>query len=808
MLGDTSFPTFFPTVFAVVADILDSFGELVYERVLEKGTPRNKVLPPGFTHSEVAEEGVETTRNWFYKVASIRELVPRFYVEIAILKCYRLLMPYEQLPSIVERLARSIRGFGDPLAATYARSYLVHKAIDLTPIQAPGLVFSPVMDTFITFERQLSLEANRTGVLKGMSHVKAQITPFEYFGTFQPALEWMLQSLAVYHPTQEMLITLVKAYRQRCKAALLLNAIIDAFEPTIIAANALPMCELIREADATGLSRHHLYVSLGRVLCSHPPPRDELLQVLNDVWAELGNTKSAHDYVAVACQYLALLLAQFGVAEVHKLLRDLLKRVTADKAYLTLLPQLQTVVGTVLRAGGAKAATAHSATPAAHSASSPPASGVEILGALFVLEPFQKLLSLFDRTTAVENHKSIMIAFAALPVGETFTDPTLVHNLTHVARQLHDSLDFLSFDDERRQLASLISSFIRRVSYGPDFDAHLTFYVECRGIFPSLDAVQDTLILGVASLAMRVRSAVKGRHSKKTAAFVKACAAYMYISTPTIDAPLLRIRLHLLGAQVALANGLLAQTEACFKAAVTVVPEALSCAVGLDGAEKEPEGNAAIREALSREESLVSLLASACSFLVSVPGHPKHGAFFLALGYLNVIQSARWRLPSSRLSLYARMLSLFSAYAQRALPYSIPHVDSNDILYAAEPEYGHKLIEVCGLVLQQIDTEIASLAEAASGDDRALATPARKALISACSSLFEVVLASADLKPPMVSLAHKLFGLACKMAETNAEAMQLRGVATHVARKSGSRGYAELNVRIQAALTDAAASKK
>ena len=126
MLGDTAFPTFFPTVFAVVAEILDAFGELVYERVLQKGTPRGKVLPPGYTPEEVAEEGAETTKNWFYKVASIRELVPRFYVEIAILKCYRLLMPAEELPSIVERLSRAIRGFGDPLAATYARSYLVH----------------------------------------------------------------------------------------------------------------------------------------------------------------------------------------------------------------------------------------------------------------------------------------------------------------------------------------------------------------------------------------------------------------------------------------------------------------------------------------------------------------------------------------------------------------------------------------------------------------------------------------------------------------------------------------------------------
>ena len=148
---------------------------------------------------QVPESAKETCRNWFFKIASIRELLPRFYVETAILQCYSFLTSDEYSRAFM-RLATMVRGIGDPLVAAYARCYLCRVGVLVAPSIRDHLM--PCFDDLLlTFTSQIDSESTQ------LSLTVQRIAVPQYIVLYAPALDWVLSCLA--HGATEALLDTV-----------------------------------------------------------------------------------------------------------------------------------------------------------------------------------------------------------------------------------------------------------------------------------------------------------------------------------------------------------------------------------------------------------------------------------------------------------------------------------------------------------------------------------------------------------------------------------------------------------------------
>uniref|UniRef100_A0A8C5QFY2 VPS35 endosomal protein-sorting factor-like n=1 Tax=Leptobrachium leishanense TaxID=445787 RepID=A0A8C5QFY2_9ANUR len=511
LLSDTSVIQFYPSKFVLITDILDTFGKLVYERIYSMCTDNRTSLPATFSPESVNDTAKETCLNWFFKIASIRELIPRLYVEAAILKCSKFLSKTgisESLP----RLTSMIKGVGDPLVAVYARAYLCRVGMEVAPSIKESLNQN-FFDFLLTF-KQIHSDTVQNQLAVQMVEIPIYLT------LYSPAIDWMLQCIA-YRAPEALLTEMMERCKKLGNNALLLNSVMCAFREEFIAARSMDFISMIKECDESGFPKHLLFRSLGLNVALADPPDNDRLQILNEAWKVITKLRNPQDYINCAEVWVEYTCRHFTKREVNTILSDVIKHMTPDRAFENAYPQLQCVITKVI-------------------------SHFHDFSVLFSVEKFLPFLDMFQKESVrVEVCKRIMEAF----------------------------INALTLEDEKRILSQLINGFIRMVSFGRDFEQQLSFYVESRSMFCNLESVLVQLIHSVNHLAMETKSVMKGNHSRKTASFVRACVAFCFITIPSLTSIFTRLNLYLHSGQVALANQCLSQADAFFKAAVSLVPD-------------------------------------------------------------------------------------------------------------------------------------------------------------------------------------------------------------------------------------------
>jgi hypothetical protein len=642
LLADTSVPKFYPCMFVMVTDVLERFGDMVFNRLKVKAEEalteglvggRRGRLPTNFKPADVPMTAKETCRNWFYKTACIRELLPRIYIEITLLKCYKFLTDSD-FPSILSRCASIIRGIGDPLVAFYTRAYLLNSGQALAPdVQQHAI--SMVHDVMLTY-RMFSEPYHKTELSR------LQVSPKEYSLSLAPAVEWMLKFVGK-NASKETFQAVLYQYREHCNDAMTLRCILDAFDANYYSHASLGMAALILSAEPSSANTVDVFASMGRQLLTSPPPENQRLPLLNDIWKVVVKCDDIVSYVRCTFAWLDTVQMHYSERETMILLADLSSRLQQYEEDLpeTVLRQVEGIVTSLVTQ---KESLSH---------------------AVLTSDYLLKILDLFKGAKKVAICKEILEAFRKQ--GNT-SDAVLINTLFDIGRVLHDSFDYLAPPAETRALAKLIiEGFINKIDFGRDLEQQLNIYVECRAIFCNLDRVMHQLVLHVSHLAVRALRYVKGKHNKKTSAFVKACLAYCHISIPSIADVSSKLYLLLNCAQVALLNNCLPQTDTFLKAAISLIPE-LPPTEEIDG------------KKISTEDKLVSFVNNLLAFLVVVPGHPEHGPFYIVHGLLNALPRYPWlstatandpnnpkllaTAAAAKARLYIEILSLLFTYAQ------------------------------------------------------------------------------------------------------------------------------------------------
>uniref|UniRef100_A0A672JYA9 VPS35 endosomal protein-sorting factor-like n=1 Tax=Sinocyclocheilus grahami TaxID=75366 RepID=A0A672JYA9_SINGR len=183
LLSDTSVIQFYPSKFVLISS-------LVYDRIWSICADPHP-LPESFSADDVNDTAKETCLNWFFKIASIRELVPRLYVEAALLKCNRFLTK-SGIQETLQRLTAMIRGIGDPLVAVYARAYLCRVGMEVAPHLKDSLNKN-FFDLLASF-RQIHGESVQNQLVQQRVEIPIYLT------LYSPAIHWILQCVAYRAP--------------------------------------------------------------------------------------------------------------------------------------------------------------------------------------------------------------------------------------------------------------------------------------------------------------------------------------------------------------------------------------------------------------------------------------------------------------------------------------------------------------------------------------------------------------------------------------------------------------------------------
>jgi len=133
-----------------------------------------------------------------------------------------------------------------------------------------------------------------------------------YLHLFQPALAWQMHQLG-WGANRDVFLFVLQRYRDQCGNSMVLQLIIEAFDPYFYAPHLPDLMGLIADAKPSLVNTADLYRSLATQLARHPPPSEVRIAFLNEAWAAITRVGDPVAYARNAASLVDLLQAAYTV---------------------------------------------------------------------------------------------------------------------------------------------------------------------------------------------------------------------------------------------------------------------------------------------------------------------------------------------------------------------------------------------------------------------------------------------------------------------------------------------------------------
>ncbi|KAK7593072.1 hypothetical protein V9T40_007824 [Parthenolecanium corni] len=652
---DTENPILYPLKYVCLSDILSKFGEQVYERLKIKEeifissltSPKDPRKPASTKPPGTAQE---TCLNWFYKIASVRELVPRLYAEAALLRSYSFLEDGRMITEL-KKLTKLTRAVGDLIVNLYLRCYLCQMGMEC---EINLVLYNYFRENFDEFMITLNSFLSR-------DDFDDKINLNRYLETLLPGLEWLLKGITDRDPhVQDMLLRL---FRNMPNNSIMLLTALKGFTEDFIVLNIDNLLEWLLSPELAEVPKYKHLMSLGKMCENIQTKSADCIpdKVLKTVWDETERLTDTSEYLNVVELWLPLSQNCLPTERVNSILQIFGPHVAREQSVERHSTRVENVVRNLTRYA-------------------------DDFHLLFISEHFIPFLNTIPNIQLrVTVCKIIMEALVQRSDCTFICDSVTLNSVMIVARTVHDSIRMSTVDDERKQIGNLLANFVRHVRFRDDFVRQMEFYSQARMIFYQLDIVLETLVHCINWLCFEQLKSVKGNHDPASLEFAQSCVAYNFITIPTLESPVTRLQLLIISGQVALANQCLDME------AINTMKKFNDIRIDATSTDRI-RADFTFERTAHKEIIFKSYALQMMSILIVMPDDPDGKSVFRLCSRLyRAINSFEWKDPMMQPSLVIMLMRMYSAGYQEVYPYHFLNVDSNDTLYGPDELFRQKM---------------------------------------------------------------------------------------------------------------------